>query len=164
MTPHFVFETNPVAKKIRVERVFNAPLAKVWKAWTDPALLEKWIVFPHWTAVTKTLDFTVGGVWLYAMVSPQGEYHWVYAQFTAIEEGRAISSTGRFCDADGNPLLEGPKSYRDTTFYSLDEYRTKIEMVLAFEEEATLSLFVEGGFQEGIATTLTQLDEMLVAA
>lgn len=163
MTPHFVFETDPVAKKIRVERIFRAPLANVWKAWTEPELLEKWMVLPHWTAVTRTMEFTVGGVWLYAMVSPEGQYHWVYAQFTAIEEGRAISSIGRFCDADGNPLLEGPKSYRDTTFSSLDEHRTKIEMVLAFEEEATLNLFVEGGFKEGIATTLTRLEEVLAA-
>ena len=164
MTPAFVFETDPIAKKIRVERVFNAPLAKVWKAWTDPELLEKWIVLPHWTAVTKTLDFTVGGIWLYAMVSPQGQYHWVYAQFTAIEANRAISSTGRFCDGDGNPLLEGPKSYRDTRFLPLDEHRTKLEMVLAFEEDATLALFVDGGFQAGIAATLTQLEHVLAAA
>lgn len=164
MTPPFVFETDPVAKKIRIARVFSAPLAKVWKAWTEPQLLEKWIVLPHWTAITKTLDFTVGGIWLYAMVSPQGQSHWVYAQFTAIDEGRAISSLGRFCDADGNPLLDGPKSYRETTFYALDAQRTKIEMVLAFEEEATLHLFVEGGFQEGIATTLTRLDEVLAGA
>ncbi|OUJ68989.1 SRPBCC family protein [Hymenobacter crusticola] len=163
MTTNFVFETDRGAKQIHVAREFNAPVEKVWRAWTEPALLEKWIVLKHWTAVTKVMDFTVGGIWLYAMVSPEGKAHWVYAQFTAIEQGRAISSIGRFCDEAGNPVLEGPKSYRDTTFSALEGNRTKIEMVLTFEEESTLNLFLAGGFQEGIATTLALLDEVLSA-
>lgn len=161
MTNNFVFETDLAAKKIRVAREFNAPIEKVWKAWTDPELLEKWIVLKHWTAETKLMDFTVGGVWLYAMVSPEGQKHWVYAQFTAIETGKAISSTGMFCDGDGNPVLDGPKSYRDTTFSSIDDNKTKIDMVITFEEESTIRMFVEGGFKDGISMTLTMLDELL---
>lgn len=161
MTTNFVFETDRAAKKIHVVREFNAPIEKVWRAWTEPKLLEKWIVLKHWTAVTKIMDFTVGGIWLYAMVSPEGQQHWVYAQFTAIETGRAISTIGRFTDADGNPVLEGPKSYRDTTFSSIDGNRTKVDMVIRFEEDSTLNLFVEGGFKEGIAMTLSLLDELL---
>lgn len=161
MTNHFEFEADLANKKIHIAREFDAPIAKVWKAWTEPKLLEKWTVLKHWTAVTKIMDFTVGGVWLYAMVSPEGQKHWVYAKFTAIETGRAISSTGMFCDGEGDPVLDGPKSYRDTTFTSIEGNRTKINMVIRFEEESTLKMFVEGGFEEGIARTLTLLDELL---
>jgi uncharacterized protein YndB with AHSA1/START domain len=42
MTNNFVFEKDLSAKKIHVIREFNAPIEKVWKAWTDPDLLEKW--------------------------------------------------------------------------------------------------------------------------
>jgi uncharacterized protein YndB with AHSA1/START domain len=163
MTNNFVFETDLAAKKIYITREFNAPVEKVWKAWTDPGLLEKWIVLKHWRAVTKIMDFTVGGIWLYAMVSPEGQNHWVYAKFTAIENGSAISSMGMFCDGEGNPVLDGPKSYRDTKFSSIDGNRTKIDMVITFEEESTIRMFVEGGFKEGIATTLDLLDELLVS-
>ena len=78
------------AKKIHIAREFNAPIEKVWKAWTEPDLLEKWIAPKPWTAETKIMDFTVGGIWLYAMVSPEGQKHWVYAKFTAIENGSAF--------------------------------------------------------------------------
>jgi uncharacterized protein YndB with AHSA1/START domain len=163
MTNNFVFETDFVAKKIHVAREFNAPIDKVWRAWTEPALLEKWIVLKHWSTVTETMDFTVGGVWLYAMVSPEGQRHWVYAKFTAIENGSFISSTGMFCDGEGNPILDGPKSYRDTKFQSIDGDRTRVNMVITFEEESTIKMFVDGGFKEGISMTLDLLDELLAS-
>ncbi|MGZ3764542.1 MAG: SRPBCC family protein [Mucilaginibacter sp.] len=163
MTNNFVFEPDLATKKIHVAREFNAPIEMVWNAWTDAALLDQWVGPKPWTAVTKLMDFTVGGVWLYAMVSPEGQKQWVYAKFTAIEYGRAFSSVGLFCDGDGNPMLDGPKSYRDTKFSSIDGDRTKVEMVITFEEESTIKMFVEMGFKEGTAMSLNQLDELLAS-
>lgn len=163
MTNNFVFEPDLAAKKIYIEREFNAPIEKVWKAWTEPDLLDKWVGPKPWKAVTKIMDFTVGGIWLYAMVSPEGQKQWVYAKFTAIANGIAFSSMGLFCDGDGNPFADGPKSYRDTKFSPLDGGGTKVEMVITFEEESTIKMFVEMGFKEGTATSLNQLDEVLAS-
>jgi uncharacterized protein YndB with AHSA1/START domain len=163
MTNNFVFEADLAAKKIHIVRDFNAPVEKVWKAFTDAALLEKWIAPKPWTAVTKIMDFTVGGVWLYAMVSPEGQNQWVYAKFTAIENGKAISMMGAFCDRDGNPMLDAPKSYRDTKFSSIEGNRTKVDTVITFEDEATIKWFAEGGFKEGTIMSMDQLDELLAS-
>ncbi len=161
MTNNFLFEPDLAAKKIHVVREFNAPVEKVWKAFTDPDLLVKWTAPKPWTAEIKTWDFTVGGISLYAMVSPEGQKHWVYAEFTAIENGRAISATGMFCDGEGNPVREAPKSYRDTKFSSIDGNRSKVDMVISFEDESTIKWFVEGGFKEGTEATLAVLDDLL---
>ena len=163
MTNNFVFETDLAAKTIHIAREFNAPIEKVWKAFTDADLLEKWIAPKPWTAETKTWDFTVGGIWLYAMVGTEGQKHWVYTEFTAIENGSAISQTGMFCDADGNPVTAAPKSYGVTKFSSIDGNKTKVDMVKIFEEESTIKMFVQGGFKEGTAMTFTQLDELLAS-
>jgi uncharacterized protein YndB with AHSA1/START domain len=163
MTNNFEFEANLPAKKIHVSREFKAPVDKVWKAFTDAEILEKWVAPKPWAAVTKAMDFRVGGIWLYAMVSPEGQKHWVYAEFTSIESGCAFSSTGRICDGDGNPVPGGPKSYRETKFSSIDGERTKVEMVISFEEESTIKWFVEGGFKEGTIMTMNQLDELLAS-
>ncbi len=163
MTNSFVFEPNLAAKKIHIAREFNAPIEKVWKAFTDPDVLEKWVGPKPYTAVTKIMDFTVGGIWLYAMISPEGQKHWVYAKFTAIENGRSFSSMGMFCDNDGNPVSAGPKSYRDTKFSSIDGNRTTVDMVITFEEESTIKMFVDGGFKEGTTITFNQLDELLAS-
>jgi len=163
MTNKFVFEADVDAKKIYVLREFNAPVEKVWKAWTEPELIEKWIAPKPWIAQTKTMDFNVGGVWLYAMVGTEGQKHWVYAEFTAIEKGRAISTMGVFCDGDGNPVTSGPKSYRDTKFASIEGNRTQVESVITFEDEATIKMFVQMGFKEGTAASLNNLDELLAS-
>ena len=163
MTNNFVFEPDLAAKTIHIVREFNAPIEKVWRAWTEPNLIEKWIAPKPWTAETKIMDFTVGGVWLYAMVGTEGQKHWVYAEFTAIENGSAISLTGMFCDGDGNPVREAPKSYRDTKFSSINGNRTKVDSVITFEEESTIKWFVEGGFETGTTMSFNQLDEVLAA-
>ena len=163
MTNNFVFEADLAAKTIHIVREFNAPIEKVWRAFTEPDLLEKWIAPKPWTAINKISDFTVGGIWLYAMVSPEGQKHWVYAKITAIENGSTISLTGMFCDGDGNPVTDAPKSYRDTKFFSIDGNRTKVDSVITFEDESTIKMFVEGGFKEGTAMTLNNLDELLAS-
>ncbi len=161
MTNYFLFEPDLAAKTIHIVREFNAPVEKVWKAYTDPDLLKKWIAPKPWTVIPKIADFTVGGVWQYAIVSPEGHKHWVYDTFTAIENGSAISSTGMFCDADGNPDPDGPKSYVATKFSSIEGNRTKVDSVITFEDEATIKWFVEGGFKEGTTMTFNQLEELL---
>jgi uncharacterized protein YndB with AHSA1/START domain len=163
MTNNFVFEPDLAAKTIHIVREFNAPIEKVWRAWTEPDLIEKWIAPKPWTAKTKIMDFTVGGIWLYAMVSPEGQKHWVYAEFTAIENGSAIATTGMFCDGEGNPVTDAPKSYRDSKFTSVDGNRTKVETVITFEDESTIKWFVEGGFKEGTEATFAVLDELLAS-
>ncbi len=163
MTNNFVFEPDLAAKTIRIVREFNAPIEKVWTAFTDANVLEKWIAPKPWRAETKIMDFTVGGIWLYAMVGTEGQEHWVYAEFTAIEKGSAFSTMGVFCDGDGNPAFEGPKSYRDNKFLSIEGNRTKVDTVIRFDDEATIKMFVEMGFKEGTTASLNQLDELLAS-
>ncbi len=163
MTNNFVFEPDMVAKKIHIVREFNAPIEKVWKAWTDPDLLEKWWSPKPFKAVTEIMDFTLGGTWKFAMVGPDGKKSWIYAEFTAIEHGKTISSAAGFCDDEGNPVVNGPKWYRTTTFAAIDGDRTRVDIVIPFDDEATLKSFAEGYFKEGTAMSYNQLDELLAA-
>ncbi|HEY4196071.1 MAG TPA: SRPBCC domain-containing protein [Mucilaginibacter sp.] len=161
MTNNFVFEPNLAAKTIHIVREFDAPVENVWKAFTSPELIEKWIAPKPWRAETTTWDFSVGGVWLYAMIGADGQKMWVYAEFTAIENGSAFSTTGRFCDADGNTVADKPKTYRVNKFLSIGGDRSKVDTMITFEDEATIKWFAEGGFKEGTTMTFSQLDELL---
>jgi uncharacterized protein YndB with AHSA1/START domain len=46
----------------KMERIFDAPLDLVWKAWTDPKLLARWYG-PGVETVIHEFDLKVGGVW-----------------------------------------------------------------------------------------------------
>ena len=158
-----IFEADLSKKQIHIVREFNAPVEKLWRALTEPELLDQWVGPKPWKAETKTMNFTVGGNWLYAMVNPDGYKLWVYAQFTAIETGNMFSSMGVYCDTDGNPALDGPKSYRTTKLSAIEGNRTALEMLITFEEEATYNLFADGGFKQGTEICNNQLDELLAS-
>jgi len=108
MTNNFVFEKDLVAKKIHVVREFNAPVEKVWRAWTYPDVLEKWWGPKPWMAKTKSMDFTVGGAWLYAMVGPEDQKHWCHVKFTAIENGSRFAADAVFSDENGTVAPDEP--------------------------------------------------------
>ena len=163
MTNNFVFEPDLDAKTIHIVREFNAPIEKVWRAWTEPELIEKWIAPKPWTAKTKIMDFTVGGIWLYAMVSPEGQKHWSRFEFTAIENGSSFSSINMFSDEDGNTVADAPKSYTETKFTSIEGNRTKVDVLKTFTDAATIKMFAERGFKEGTMKGYNQLDELLAS-
>jgi len=163
MTNKFEFKADLTAKTIHMIREFNAPVEKVWKAYTEPALVEKWIAPKPWRVETKIADLRVGGVWLYSMIGTEGQVHWVYDEYTAVETESLIASTGMFCDDEGNPNRDGSKSYVKTKFLAIDGNRTSVETLITFESEDTIKWFVEGGFKEGTAMTYTQLDEILAS-
>ncbi len=162
MTSNFVFEKDMVAKKIHVVREFNAPVEKVWKAWTDPAILQKWWGPKPWTAVTKSMNFTVGGAWLYSMDGPNGEKHWSFVKFTAIEPGKRFAADAMFSDDNGNASPGAPASHWDNKFIALGD-KTQVVCDLSFVEESSIKMMVEMGFEGGFTMGLNQLEEWLAS-
>jgi len=160
MTNNFVFEKDPATKKIHVVREFNAPIAKVWNAWTDPDVLEKWWGPKPWVAKTKSMDFKVGGAWLYAMEGPEGQKHWSYVTFTAIEPGSRFAADAVFSDEHGNAASNAPVGHWDNKFVAVGD-KTKVVVDLSFDEEADFKMLVEMGFEGGFTIGLNQLDELL---
>lgn len=162
MTNNFVFEKDVDAKKIHVAREFNARIEKVWKAWTEPDLLEKWWGPKPWIAKTKSMDFTVGGAWLYAMEGPEGQKHWSYVKFTAIEEESRFTADAVFSDENGIPAPDAPVGHWDNKFFAVGD-KTKVMIDLVFEEEADFKMMVEMGFEGGFTIGLNQLEDLLAS-
>lgn len=50
-------------RELVITRVFDAPRALVWRAWTDPVQLMKWWGPTHHPATHLTMDVRPGGVW-----------------------------------------------------------------------------------------------------
>lgn len=160
MTNNFVFEKDIAAKKVHVVREFNAPIEKVWKAWTDPDMLEKWWGPKPWVAVTKSMDFTVGGVWLYSMVGPDGQKHWSHVKFTAIEKGSRFAADSAFSDENGTLASGTPVGHWDNKFIAMGD-KTQVVVDLNFDDEATIKMMLEMGFEGGFTMGLNQLEELL---
>lgn len=54
-------------------RVIDAPREKLYRCWTEPALLKKWFVPKPWTIAKAEVDVRPGGASLIVMRSPEGQ-------------------------------------------------------------------------------------------
>ncbi len=147
-------------RSILVSREFNAPLEKVWRAYTESELLEQWWAPAPWKAETKTMNFKVGGYWLYAMVSPENEKHWGRTDYTAISLHKSFDIIDGFCDEAGvlNPSL--PTSIGKIVF-SKTSGGTFVEFKMIYRNEKDLQTIIEMGFEQGITACLEQLEILL---
>jgi uncharacterized protein YndB with AHSA1/START domain len=59
-------------REIVVTRVFDAPRALVFKAWTDPKHLAHWWGPNGFSITTHEMEFKPGGVWRFVMHGPDG--------------------------------------------------------------------------------------------
>lgn len=88
-------------------RVFNAPIASVWKAWSDADQVMKWWGPIGFTSPSCDMNFKVSGVTLVCMRAPkeyggQDMYNtWTYRKIVPMER---IEFVLNFADKDGNKL------------------------------------------------------------
>ena len=85
-------------------RAFDAPIASVWKAWTESEELMRWWGPTGFTCPLARMDVRQGGTSLVAMRSPDGQDHYNTWTYTSIEPGRRLEFVQRFADQDGNQL------------------------------------------------------------
>ena len=83
------------SNKLTVRRTLDAPLDLVWSAWTTAELLDQWWAPEPWKAVTKSMDFSAGGKWLYAMTGPAGEEHWSMVEYKEIVPQKILPFAGQ---------------------------------------------------------------------
>ena len=160
MTNKTVFTKDIANKKLHVTREFAAPLDKVWAAWTESDILDKWWAPKPWKAITKSYNFTEGGTWLYYMAGPEGEKHWSRFDFETITPKQGFSLTSKFCDEDGNTPSDYIGMNWHNQFYST-ENGTRVEVDLTFDDLAILEKILAMGFEGGFTMGLGNLDELL---
>lgn len=57
---------------LEISRLVNAPRARVWKAWTDPALLQEWWCPRPWKTELRAFELRPGGAFHTFMSGPNG--------------------------------------------------------------------------------------------
>lgn len=147
-------------KSIVVSREFDAPIEKVWQAYTDSKLLDQWWGPSPWRAETKRMNFTVGGQWLYAMVGPEGQKHWGCMNYKAIDPLKGFEMEDGFCDEEGNVNPDLPVSRGKITFTKTST-GTRVAFKMTYTNEADVQRIVEMGFEQGITMCIEQLVELL---
>ncbi len=158
----FNFQVDKDNKSIHVERSFDASLALVWSAWTEAELLDQWWAPKPYRVETKSMNFTVGGRWHYAMVSPEGDKHWCLFDYESIRHQENYTGQDSFCDENEVLSTEMPRMRWSNSFKSQDEETTVVSCEITFNELADLEKIIEMGFKEGFTMGMGNLDELLL--
>lgn len=85
-----------------ISRIFNAPVAAVWRAMTEPEGVKRWWGPEHFTSPVAEIDFREGGRFLFAMRDPEGNDYWSTGEYKEIVPHQRIVYTDSFADAEGN--------------------------------------------------------------
>lgn len=126
-------------KDVNITRIFDAPRARVWEAWTDPEELKQWWGPEGFTAPSIRQDLRVGGTFVYAMQGPPGseweKTNYSGGEYLEVVPMEKIVAREWFCDKDGTKIdpasIGMPGEWPDhmtftATFEDAGEGKTKL--------------------------------------
>ena len=79
--------------EVVITRAFDAPRALVFKAWSAPEHMVRWLGPKNFTAPHCTMDFRVGGAYRACICSPEGKEYWMRGIYREIVEPERIVFT-----------------------------------------------------------------------
>ncbi len=94
------------ARELVIERVFEAPRALVWSAWTEREHQLQWGAPIGFTVIECDGDLRPGGTWHSVMRSPAGEDHRNGGVYREIVEPERLVYTFAWMDEHGQPGTE----------------------------------------------------------
>lgn len=91
-----------------ITRVFDAPVERVWKAWTDPEHVMRWWGPKGFTSPSCKIDFREGGKFVFHMRAPKefqgGQDFYTSGVYKKIVPLKLIEFTQGLSDKDGNRI------------------------------------------------------------
>jgi len=111
------------SNELRITRIYDAPVAAVWDAWTDPGQVAQWWGPRGFTLTTHSKDLRPGGHWNYTMHGPDGTDYPNTTKYLAVER-----HTRLVYDHGGSD--ESAPLFRVTVLFSAFEGKTRMDMCM----------------------------------
>jgi uncharacterized protein YndB with AHSA1/START domain len=165
--PAGIAERSAAAGMIRIERVFAAPRALVFDAWTRPELLLQWYA-PHGCTIHfAAIDVRPGGRFHSCIHNPSFGDCWCVGEYREIVRPERIVYTLATADSDGNeiePAKAGhdPRWPRETlVIVTLEDVRGGTKLTL--EQNVSEALAKHTGAHPSWLQMLDRLDALVAA-
>ncbi len=141
-----------------VTRRFAAPPEAVYRAHTDPALVQKWLLGPEgWTMPVCQLDVRPGGTFRYEWAKgSQGFY--ITGEFLEIEAPRRILHVERMFLPDRTP-----DNQVETLFEGDGSGGTVMMMRMTLPDGATRAQMLATGMEHGMEASYVRLENEILA-
>ena len=142
---------------VAITRVFDAPPALVWQAWTDPKHTANWFGPRGFTSSVPELSVRAGGALRIVMHGPDGNDYPMKGIFSEVKPPEKLVFSNVAIDKDGNHLLEG-----ETTVI-LEEQGGKTKLTLHTYAKGMVPFAPQmlAGMEAGWIQSLDKLDELV---
>jgi uncharacterized protein YndB with AHSA1/START domain/quercetin dioxygenase-like cupin family protein len=142
-------------RSARIERIFNAPRDRVWRAYTEPALVAQWWGRGNPLTVER-LDVVKGGHWRFVEHSDHGT-HGFEGRFSEVEPPARLAYTFEWDGMPGHVMLD------DLTLEDLGDGRTRAVIISTAMRADDLAGMMASGMEEGMNASYAALDRLLDA-
>lgn len=156
----FDFVVDKEKNTLTIKREFVAPRQLVWDAHTKSELLNQWFAPKPMTTKTKSMDFSEGGHWIYAMIEPNGTEYWGRMDYIKINPIESYTGLDGFCDNNGELNPDLPRASWDVQFKDMGEHSI-VENVVTYNSLNDIKTVINMGMEEGMKSTLERLDDLL---
>lgn len=153
----------PAERELVLERLFDAPREKVFRAWTEPKLLKQWFAPLPWTTPGAALDVRPGGQSLIVMRDPEGNDHPGHGVYLEVVENEKLVFTDAFTAAwepSEKPFMLAIITFEDADG---DPQRTRYAARVRHWSIEDRGTHEEMGFHAGWGRCADQLAELLKA-
>lgn len=147
--------SDPVS--IKGTREFDAPVALVFTAFTDPKHLSQWWGPYGFTTTTSHFEFRPGGTWRFVMHGPDGRDYENRITFDEIVPNQRIAYRH-----GGGDDVEPVKFSQTVTFVDLGNGRTRVVWHGVFPDAQARDFVIkEYGADKGLVQTMARLGEFV---
>jgi uncharacterized protein YndB with AHSA1/START domain len=146
--------TTPTDRTIRVEREFDAPRDRVWRAYTEPELIAQWWGRGN-TLVIERMEVERGGHWRVVEHTPDGERHGFEGRYREVTPEERIVRTFEWDGMPGYVIIES------ATFEDIGNGRTQVISTSLFHTTEERDGMLDSGMEGGLNESYEALDRLL---
>lgn len=150
----------PGMQDVVIKREFDAPRELVFRAFTEPEILVKWLGPRFLTMHIEKYDARSGGTWRYVHTDPSGTAYGFHGCFHEVLAPERIIQTFEF---EGLPE-PGHVALETARFIALPGTRTRVEAQSLFQSVNDRDGMVASGMEMGVTESHERLDEWLKSA
>ncbi|HEY1853556.1 MAG TPA: SRPBCC domain-containing protein [Solirubrobacterales bacterium] len=155
------------ALTIKLVAQFDAPVDRIWEAWSDPRQLERWWGPPSHPATFTEHDLTPGGLVAYYMTGPDGQKIHGWWRIEEVEPPHLLRF--RDADAEGQANEEAPTTTAGSAILTMAitlaeaDGRTTMAIESHCASREGMEEVLEMGYEQGSREALDQLDALLAS-
>jgi uncharacterized protein YndB with AHSA1/START domain len=154
--------TLPTDEQILIERQFDAPKHLVYKAYTTPEMVTRWVHGGSSELVLAELDLRAGGSWRFVMITGTGieaRYHGEYRELVA--DQRVVMTEVFECLDDGTSD-QAIATVNTATFTEADG-RTSLRILMQAPSKASRDAIIASGMETGLDDVFDLLEHVAVS-